>query len=184
MDLTKEFIEEHKLEQAQVKAISEVTTSHIADLKGEWDGKANKDAEAILEGAANKIAETTSVQRDKGEKIADFITRSWGTFSEKQSNELKNKITEYDEKIKNAGSDESIKKEIFFSLITLKSSKALIDKLCSPSLNDFIFFLDSPYSSQSLQSLRHLGDLSFQSRYSIKLTLSEIVKLNATLLSL
>lgn len=126
MEFSKEFIEDQKLTTEQVTAINTNVKTHydneIATLKGEWDGKANKDAEAILDGAAKKIQEVTGLERDKGEKVGDFVTRSWGHFSEKGTKDLNAKIAEYDEKIKNAGTDETLKKE-------LQSTKDLYSEL-------------------------------------------------------
>ena len=124
MDLTKEFIEEHKLEEAQVKAISEVTTSHIADLKGEWDGLADKNANAILEGAVTYVQKENNhiLERNQGEKAGDYIKRFSTSLLSSNKKSLDDAKAEYDEKIKNAGSDESIKKE-------LKDTKDLYSEL-------------------------------------------------------
>jgi len=139
MELSKEFIEEHKLEEAQVTAITGFATTHIADLKGEWDGKANKDAEAILGGAADKIKEITGVEREKGEKMGDYINKSWDTFSVTKTKELDDKIGEYDEKIKNVKGSEPLVKEfdaVKLKYETLQKKEADFDELLNSGIKD------------------------------------------------
>ena len=58
------------------------------DLKGQWDGKANTDAEKILEGAANSIKEVTGLERVQGQKIADYVTAAYTKHSEGKNKEL------------------------------------------------------------------------------------------------
>jgi len=120
MEFSKEFIEENKLEEAQVTAVSSHVANAIADLKGEWDGKANKDAEGILTGASKRITELTGVERDQGEKVGDFINRSWDSFSTSKSTELQTKIDEYDEKIKSVKGSEALVKEFEANKKTLE----------------------------------------------------------------
>jgi hypothetical protein len=74
--LTQEIIEKAGLTEDQLATIKPLGESYIADLKKGWDGKANSDAEGILNGAAVKVAEVTKVTRNQGEKIADYIVRA------------------------------------------------------------------------------------------------------------
>jgi len=112
MEFEKDFITEHKLEDAQVTAITELVTGHIQGLKGEWDGKATKDADAILDGAAKAIQELTGhTPRDKGQKITDYMSKSWDHFSTAKSKEYDDKIAEYDTKIKDVKGNEALTKE-------------------------------------------------------------------------
>jgi hypothetical protein len=139
MEFTQEFITEHKLEDAQISAIKELATSHISTLKGEWDGLANKNAEAIIDGAAKKYSGLTGVQRETGEKFADYAERAWNVFSESKSNELKTKIAEYDEKIKGAGTDEALKNELIQiknSYSELQKKEAQFDELNGSGITD------------------------------------------------
>lgn len=155
MDLSKEFIETNKLDETQVKAITTHAVSHIADLKGEWDGKANKDAEAILDGAAKKIQEVTGVEREKGEKVGDFVNRSWGQFSEKGTKELASKMTEYEDKIKNVKGNETLSKE-FETLQTkhsdLQKKEASFDELLGSGVKDKYEALLSETSSLKIMN--------------------------------
>jgi len=153
MELSKEFIEEHKLEEAQVKAVSELVASNIATLKGEWDGKANNDAEAILTGASKKITEVTGVSREQGEKIADFVSRSWGTFSEKEGSALKAKIAEYEDKIKNTKGSETLSAEFTQLKETyseLQKKEAAFDELTNSGIQEKYTTLQQELESMTL----------------------------------
>lgn len=116
MEFSKEFIEEQKFTPEQVTALGTSITTHydakIADLKGEWDGVADKNANAILDGAAKAVFTTTNVTRDQGEKVADYISRSWDVFNKTKTSELKTRLTELDDKIKGAGTDPVLKAEL------------------------------------------------------------------------
>lgn len=139
MELSKEFIEEHKLEEAQATAISTFAATHIADLKGEWDGKANKDAEAILDGAAAKIKEVTGFERAQGVKIGDYISAAYAKYSETKTGELDTKIAELDEKIKNSGGDETLKteyKKLQVNYEELQKKEAGFDELMNSGIKD------------------------------------------------
>jgi len=74
MPLTNEIIEAQKLTPEQVTAIGEVLSNDIAEVKKTYDGKANQDAEAILDGAVKSVAAKTGIQREQGQKVADYIT--------------------------------------------------------------------------------------------------------------
>lgn len=143
MEFSKEFIEEQKFTSEQVTALGTTITTHydtkIADLKGEWDGLADKNANGILEGAAKAVFTATNVTRDKGEKVADYISRSWGVFNETKTSELTTKLAELDEKIKGAGTDEVLKAELkkvqgLFS--ELQKKEAQFDELNGSGIQD------------------------------------------------
>ena len=63
-----DIITKNDLSTEQVTALEEETNTNEADLKKDWDGKANKDAENILEGAAKSVQELTGIQREQGQK--------------------------------------------------------------------------------------------------------------------
>ena len=143
MEFSKEFIEEQKFTPDQVTAITSNVTTHydseIANLKGEWDGLADKNANGILEGAAKAVFTTTNVSRDQGEKVADYISRSWGVFNKAKTDELNVKITELDEKIKGAGTDEVLKaefKKVQEQYSELQKKEAAFDELNSSGIQD------------------------------------------------
>lgn len=80
-------------------------TEVIPTYKKEWDGKANTDAEGILTGASNYVKDKfgVEIEREKGEKFADYLTRVSDTVVE---GKLGEKQRELEEKLKNfKGSD-------------------------------------------------------------------------------
>jgi hypothetical protein len=111
MELSEEFAKEQNLSQEQVTAINGLNANSIADLKKEWDGKANKDAEGILSGAAKRIAEVTGYERKDGQKIADYVTEAWDNHSKTKYAELDELKNSYETKIKETGGSEALTKE-------------------------------------------------------------------------
>ena len=128
MEFSKEFIEEQKLSPEQVTALTGKVTTHydakIADLKGEWDGVADKNTNGILDGVVKYTQSKTgfTLDRNQGEKHGDYLNRFTTAYFEKKTSEIDKLKSEYDEKIKNAGTDETLKKE-------LQSTKDLYSEL-------------------------------------------------------
>ncbi len=125
MELSKEFKEEHKLDDAQVGAIEKhFTEGVLPDLKKEWDGKANENAEAILSGAVKHAVERSgvSLEREKGEKYGDFLNRYSDVVFDAQKKALSDKQAEIDEKLKNFKGGDEYKSQ-------LEKSKSEIDNL-------------------------------------------------------
>jgi hypothetical protein len=116
MELSKEFIESNKLDENQVKAVSEFAKTYtdglIADTKKEYDGKASTDADKILDGAATSIGEKFGITRDQGEKIADFVSRVSAKASEGLKTDLDKAKQEYADKIKDFKGDDATKEEL------------------------------------------------------------------------
>ena len=115
MEFTKEFIEEHKLSEEQVTAITgHITTDYIPTLKKEWDGIANQNAEKIIDGAASYAATKAGVelQRDQGEKYGDYLNRIAEKKLESASSALQTKQSELDEKLKNFKGGDEYKSQI------------------------------------------------------------------------
>lgn len=116
VEFSEDFVKEQGLSPEQVTAITDSVTGqydpHIAELKKGWDDKAQKDAQAILDGAGKKITDLTKVERDQGEKIGDFIIRTWDDFSKKGQTALEKSKKEYDDKVANFEGDENIKSEL------------------------------------------------------------------------
>lgn len=110
MELTQEFIEANKLSNEQAEAIKGfVNTDIIPTLKKDYDGLANKNAEAILDGASKSVLEKFGIteSRQQGEKIADFLTRIVEKPFEETKNKLELKTKEINEKLANfKGGDE------------------------------------------------------------------------------
>lgn len=108
MEFTKEFIEANGFNEDQTKVLSSYFSEESAKIKLEYDGKANENAENILTGAATKIHTDTGVERERGEKIGDYIIRANAKFNESKISELTKVKSEYEDKIKNfKGSDET-----------------------------------------------------------------------------
>ena len=110
MALSEQFIQENNLTPEQVTKIDGFySTEVIPELKKGWDGKANKDAEGILTGAAKYAAEKfgVTVEREQGEKYADYLQRISDLSMKSKLDAFYQRETELEDKIKNfKGSDE------------------------------------------------------------------------------
>lgn len=116
LEITEEFATEHKLTPEQVAAVTgHANTWHeneVVELKGTYDGKANENAEAILNGAATKITEITKVGRNDGEKVADFMLRAWGNYSTAEKTALEEAKADYDKKLAEFDGDAGTKEAL------------------------------------------------------------------------
>lgn len=119
MEYNEQFIKDNGLSPEQVTAITTHSDDHIAVLKKEWDGKGNTDFEGIANGAAKSIYGSIGIEREKGEKIADFIMRAAKKQNETTLFEAKTAKTEseaakaeYLEKSKNVQGSEGLTAEI------------------------------------------------------------------------
>lgn len=135
MELTKEFIESNKLSEEQVTAISgfgkTFSDNLVADTKKEYDGLANKNAEAIISDVSKGYAEITGVERNEGEKFKDYFTRGWSTYSKTEKEKLATATAEYEAKVKDFKGDEATASELAKAkeaLDELKRSTADFDK--------------------------------------------------------
>lgn len=123
MEFEEKFIQENGLTTEQVAAVNTAIDSHVADLEKTWDGKANENAEAIIGGAGKKVIELTGIQREQGEKWADYLERSNGLYFEGTKNSLKIKEEDLEKKLKTSGGDALIKKELEETQELLKGYK-------------------------------------------------------------
>tara|TARA_R110000782_G_scaffold76610_1_gene152417 strand:+ start:853 stop:1746 length:894 start_codon:yes stop_codon:yes gene_type:complete len=110
MEFTQEFITENGLSAEQVTAVTgQFTNEFIPNLKKEYDGVANTNAEGILTGASNYAKDKLGFEldRDQGEKYGDYLSRGFDfKFSSMQS-ALDSKQSELDNKLANfKGGDE------------------------------------------------------------------------------
>ena len=121
MEFKEEFIKENELTEDQIKAINPIIDDYIAEEKKAWDGKANKDAEAIIQGAVNSTKTKFGLsgeefERKEGEKLADHLSRITplviDTALVKEKSELQRKEAELTEKIKNGEGSQAIKDEL------------------------------------------------------------------------
>ena len=116
LEITEEFATEHGLSAEQVTAVTGFVNpwheEQVVELKGTYDGKANENAEAILNGAATKITEITSVSRNDGEKVADFMLRAWGNYSTSEKTALEEAKADYDKKLAEFDGDAGTKEAL------------------------------------------------------------------------
>lgn len=135
MDLTKEIIENNNLTDDQVSAINAHIVTGDADIKKEFDGKANQDAQNILSGAATAVTKITGVALGQGQKIAEFFESAGATYVENQltveRKELGDKKLEYEQKIKDGGSGHLQKDldDVNFKLESLQQKEATFNEL-------------------------------------------------------
>lgn len=119
MELSNDFIQENRLSDEQVSKINEFVGVHLSELKNEWNGKANKDAEGILDGASNYAMKTMGlegVERLKGEKYGDFLMRTTPMFVDsalaKEKSNLAQREKQLDDKLKNTNGNEVLLQEL------------------------------------------------------------------------
>lgn len=111
MEFNAEQIQELGITDDQLTKLNELIDENIADLKKDWDGKANKDAMAILDSVSSGIESMTGIKREKGQHYEDYIKLSGESYVKGIKSTLERKEKELDEKIK-SGSDEMTKKEL------------------------------------------------------------------------
>lgn len=123
MEFTQEFIQENGLSEEQVTKLTEATGTYEAELQKKWDGAANANAEGIISGAGKKVIELTGIQREQGEKWADYLHRANDLYFEGTKTSLNKKITEYDEKIKGIKGSETLQNELKTAQETIQGYK-------------------------------------------------------------
>jgi hypothetical protein len=143
MPLTTEIITAQKLTPEQVTAIGDVILNDIAEVKKTYDGKANADAEAILDGAVKAVVTKTGIQREQGQKVADYITFAaekhvegkLATATEKANQRQK----ELDELIKNGAGDAALKsknEQLSAALDNLQKKEAEFDRVTTAKFEE------------------------------------------------
>lgn len=110
----------------QVKGLSPSYENHIAEIKKGWDGKANTDAEGIINGALSKIVEVTKVPRNTGEKAGDYITRASESHLVNLKTDLENAKADYTTKLKEFKGDEATKQELDKAKQELDDAKKIL----------------------------------------------------------
>jgi len=115
MELSKEFIESAGLDENQVKATTEFFSNQLAEAKQEIENQykdtANKNAEGIINGAIEPIVKATGIQRNEGEKAAEFLTRVGSSYLSDKQAELDKIKSDYEQKIKGVQGSETLAKE-------------------------------------------------------------------------
>ena len=115
MTLSEQFIQENNLTPEQATKIDGFySTEVIPELKKGWDGKANKDAEGILTGAAKYAAEKlgVTVEREQGEKYADYFQRVSDLSMKSKLDAFSQRETELENKIKNFKGGDDLKVQL------------------------------------------------------------------------
>ena len=114
MELNQEVIEQAGLNEDQVKAVSSYYGNQIAELKNEWDGKANQNAENIIQGAVKYAKEKTgvSIDRNEGEKYGDYLVRLADTYTSGSKAEIDSLKNEYQTKLKEFQGGDALKSEL------------------------------------------------------------------------
>lgn len=107
----------------QVEGIKPLYESHLADIKKDWDGLANKNAEGIINGAIDPIIKATGISRKEGEKAADFLTRVGSSYLSEKQSELDKIKSDYEEKIKGVKGSETLANE--YEAMKLKHDEVL-----------------------------------------------------------
>ncbi|MCK5605279.1 hypothetical protein KAR91_25530 [Candidatus Pacearchaeota archaeon] len=120
MEFNEEQAKEIGLSEEQVTKVKELTNSNEADLKKEWDGKANTDAEKIIQGAADKVETLTGIKREQGVKIAEYLGLASENYLKGGKSALEQKQAELQKKINEGGGDKTLKAE-------LETANGLID---------------------------------------------------------
>lgn len=114
--LTEDFIQENGLSEDQVNAIQSKGSDYIAEYKKEQDARvaeeANKHAEGIISGAAKKVQEVTGIEREQGEKIADYLDRSGTSYLHESKQSVENLKKEFEDKLKNTKGAEGLTAEL------------------------------------------------------------------------
>lgn len=122
MEFAEDFIKENNFTQEQIQALNGFIEPHIETLEDSWKKAANDNAEGIITGAAKSIEKLTGIQREQGQKVADYLSFASEKYFEGQKSTLEQKQSELESKLKNSKVDETLKAE-------LDEVKTKLDKL-------------------------------------------------------
>jgi hypothetical protein len=126
-ELTQEVIQEIGLNEQQVAKVVEFAKNKIGELEQSWSGAANVNAEKIIDGAAKKVEELTGIKREKGQKVAEYLTLASENYFKGQKSTLERKEQELNDKLKNLPGSEIIARELETTkeqLLKLKEKEA------------------------------------------------------------
>lgn len=118
IEFTPEFITEAALTPEQVTAISGYVTPKIQEITTSLSGKANEDAQRIIDSAIDGTQKAFKVElpREKGEKHADYLVRLNAHIVDANVTEAKENVLkleqEYQSKLKDFQGDEATKAEL------------------------------------------------------------------------
>lgn len=126
MNFTEEFISDNGLSNEQVEAVKGFyETNVIPELKKDWDGLANDNAEGILTGAAKYGASKFGVEleREQGEKWGDYLKRISDISFDSSKKKLEEKELELQKKLENFKGGDEYKSQI--DLLTQEKDELL-----------------------------------------------------------
>lgn len=110
--ITEEVKTSLNLTDEQLNGLTPLLNDYIANVKNDFSKTANQNAEGILNGAALKVAEITKVQRNQGEKIADYILRANNEFNSSIKSDYESKKLDYETKLKEFDGAKGQKEEL------------------------------------------------------------------------
>lgn len=121
--ITPEEATEIGLNEDQLKALEPILNDKVANLKKGFSGEANKNAEAIISGAAEAALKKfgLDIKRNDGEKNADFLQRVNEAVFENERQSVSTLKAEYEKKLKEFDGGDATKKE-------LEDAKAKLDE--------------------------------------------------------
>lgn len=114
MELPQEIIEASKLTPEQVTAVKTFGENYVANIKKEYDDKANTNAEGILGGAVKYLQTKTGIVEDRkqGEKYADYLARISDKFLENNKQTLEQARQDYEAKLKDFKGGDALKSDL------------------------------------------------------------------------
>lgn len=114
MEFTEDFIKEQGLSEDQVKGITAITDEQFADKQKEWEGKANENAEKIIDGAIKFTQKQTGFElsREQGEKAGDYFNRFSEKFLESSKGKVETLKLDYEQKIKDFKGGDALQSEL------------------------------------------------------------------------
>lgn len=127
MDFLETLKAEIGLSDEQLPKLESAITNHVAELKKDWDGKANENAEKIIQGAADKVESITGIKREQGQKLGDYLSLAGENYFKGTKSALEQKERDLDKKLKEGGGDAALKAEletVKSNLDTLKQKEA------------------------------------------------------------
>lgn len=107
--LTEDVVKDLNLTETQVTALKEKGGDYVATIKQQFEGKANTDAQGIINGALAKVAEVTGVPQKDKEKAATYIARAGEEFV---TAKVATAQAEYDRKLKEFDGNTATKAEL------------------------------------------------------------------------
>lgn len=112
--ITKEVATELGITDEVLGKLTPMYNDHVAKIKNEFEGTANKNAENIIEGAITSTQKKYGVElpRNEGEKNADYLARLNDKVVETQQSNILKLENEWKQKLKDFEGGDATKKEL------------------------------------------------------------------------